>query len=59
MCLNTQVLLSEELLQLLPQNVSLPGSGRGHQEAIITIQPYLVLGDQLGDEGQKVEPTQL
>ena len=51
MCLNTQVLLSEELLQLLPQNVSLPGSGRGHQKSIITIQAYLVLGDQLAYEG--------
>ena len=53
-CLNPKFLLPEELNELFPQNISLPGSGRGHQKSIIAIQAYLVSRDQLIDEGQKV-----
>ena len=53
-CLNPKVLFSEELSELFPQNISLPGSGMGHQKSIVSVQAYLVSWDQLSYLGQKV-----
>ena len=59
--LNAQPHFGEELTELLPQGLHLSGSGRGHQEAIVTIEAYQLLGDLEGggDQVQQLKAHQL